>query len=85
MSDIPYRMQAGMTSSSGSRSSRLYSFCTVTNPPTPSWRATVAASSISAAVKFEHPISRTLPASTSFDIPSRVSASGVCSSGSCRR
>ena len=55
---------AGSTSSRGSRSRRLYSFCTVTKGRTSSSRAASAASSSCFAEKFEQPISRTLPSST---------------------
>ena len=74
------RSQNARTSSSGSRWSRLYSFCTLTKPGAPSFTASAASSSM-AASKLEQPISRTFPSATSSPSAPSVSAIGVFGSG----
>ena len=80
---MPSRSHVGSTSSSASRSMSEYSFWTETKRAVPRSRAAVSAASICSAEKFEAPIQRTLPSSTSSLSAPSVSSIGVESSGRC--
>jgi|GEM_PF-5859543 len=79
---MPSRSQAGSTSRSASRASRLYSFCRAQNGVSPSARAVASASASCWALKFDAPIARTVPSRTSSSSAASVSAIGVRPSGS---
>ena len=78
---MPRRPASGTASASSSRWRRFHWFCTLTKRAPPA--AAASASRSWAALKFEQPISRTLPARTSSSRTPRVSAMGVDSSGRC--
>src|SRR2546430_435687 len=80
---MPCRTQAGTTSCSGSRCSRLKWFCALTNRARPRFSETDSASSICSPEKLELPISRTLPSRTRRSRAVSVSSIGTLGSGPC--
>ena len=78
---MPASAQAGTTSSSISRSSRLQGFCAVTKAHRPRASETARARAICPPEKLEQPTKRTLPWRTSASSASSVSSMGVDGSG----
>ena len=78
---MPASAQAGTTSSSIPRSSRLHGFWAVTKAHQPRSRETARARSICSPEKLEQPTKRTLPWRTSASSASSVSSIGVDGSG----
>src|SRR2546430_11346091 len=79
----PKRSQAGITSVSASRATRLYWFCALTNGVRCPVRAVHPTSAICQPAKLELPRYRTLPARTRSSRVDRVSSIGVRGSGAC--
>ena len=83
MSPTPTCSAAGTSSASALRSSRLYRFCADTNGVAPAVRALQSASTTCHAAKFDEPMYRTLPSTTSSCRAASVSSIGVTGSGAC--